>query len=83
MNRAFIALVLCCCAANQPRVRSKDDPSNPEAPSGVLPLERALSPSPAAPARFSCPMHPDIQGPKGSACARCGMALTVPVEAKR
>ncbi len=29
---------------------------------------------------YSCPMHPEITGKKGTACSRCGMELTELVE---
>ncbi len=30
---------------------------------------------------YSCPMHPEVIGKKGDKCSKCGMDLTVPVEA--
>lgn len=29
---------------------------------------------------YSCPMHPEVKGEKGSECPKCGMALTEPVK---
>lgn len=29
---------------------------------------------------YSCPMHPEVKGAKGSKCPKCGMAVTEPVK---
>jgi Heavy metal binding domain len=82
MKRVLMILALSACAA-QPRVVAPDDPSNPGAPAGTLPLERASVQAPAeaaAPsAELACPMHPGVKGAAGAKCVKCGMALTVPV----
>jgi Heavy metal binding domain len=29
--------------------------------------------------KYSCPMHPEIQGKLNNKCSQCGMLLTIPV----
>ena len=36
---------------------------------------RTLAAAAALADRFTCPMHPDVVGPRGQACGKCGMAL--------
>jgi hypothetical protein len=36
---------------------------------------RTLAAAAALADRFTCPMHPDVMGPRGQTCGKCGMAL--------
>ncbi len=79
VRHLLVALLLTACVTPEQGHRAvpSKDPSNPEAAAGVMPLARPL-PAQNTAELFTCPMHADVHGAKGSSCPQCGMALTVP-----
>lgn len=77
LSLIMLSLTACNSKSNKTESTKPTEPQKTETTEKVVDTTAETKPVTQL---YSCPMHPEVKGKKGSECPKCGMALTEPVK---